>query len=75
MPSPNDEMLRPDTKPSVNVSVGCVAPAMLKIVFSNHVADAFRRAGARTGAHYFFDKAFEFGRLRTLLTRLAAENR
>jgi DNA-binding NarL/FixJ family response regulator len=41
----------------------------LKIVFSNNVCDAYRRAGARYGVHHFFDKSFQLAELHLLLER------
>lgn len=42
----------------------------LKIVFSNNVCDAYRRAGAKYGVQYFFDKSFELPELQALLKQL-----
>jgi CheY-like chemotaxis protein len=42
----------------------------VKIVFSNNVCDAYRRAGAQYGVQYFFDKSFELPELQALLKRL-----
>lgn len=45
----------------------------LKIIFSNNICDAYRRAGARYGVRHFFDKSFDLPRLRALLEPLGAE--
>ena len=45
---------------------GCLA-ADLKIVFSNNICDAYRRAGARYGVRHFLDKSFDMPQLCTLL--------
>lgn len=45
-------------------------PDSVKIVFSNNVCDAYRRAGAKYGVQYFFDKSFELPELQALLKRL-----
>ncbi|WP_211461189.1 response regulator [Collimonas silvisoli] len=42
----------------------------LKIIFSNNVSSAFRRAGEKYGVGFFFDKSSEFTKLRDLLTAL-----
>jgi DNA-binding NarL/FixJ family response regulator len=42
----------------------------LKIIFSNNVCDAYRRAGAQYGVRYFFDKSFELHELHALLKNL-----
>ncbi len=42
----------------------------VKIIFSNNVCDAYRRAGAQYGVHYFFDKSFELPELQALLRKL-----
>ena len=42
----------------------------LKIIFSNNVSNAFRRAGEKYGVRFFFDKSSEFTKLRDLLTAL-----
>ncbi|GAC1321091.1 MAG: hypothetical protein NVS3B11_15860 [Collimonas sp.] len=42
----------------------------LKIIFSNNVSNAFRRAGEKYGVRFFFDKSSEFAKLRDLLTAL-----
>jgi len=47
--------------------------AVLKIIFSNNICDAYRRAGERYGVHHFFDKSFDLPRLRALLEPLGAE--
>lgn len=45
-------------------------PDSVKIVFSNNVCDAYRRAGAKYGVQYFFDKSFELQELQALLKQL-----
>lgn len=40
----------------------------LKIIFSNNVCDAYRRAGRQYGVEHFFDKTLELPKLRALLT-------
>jgi DNA-binding NarL/FixJ family response regulator len=47
----------------------------LKIIFSNNVCDAYRRAGAKYGVRYFFDKSFELPELQALLKSLRLGNR
>lgn len=42
----------------------------LKIIFSNNVCDAYRRAGNQYGVKYFFDKSFELPELHALFQRL-----
>jgi DNA-binding NarL/FixJ family response regulator len=42
----------------------------LKIIFSNNVSNAFRRAGEKYGVRFFFDKSSEFTQLRDLLAAL-----
>lgn len=42
----------------------------LKIIFSNNVCDAYRRAGHRYGVAHFFDKSFEMPQLFSLLEGL-----
>ncbi len=42
----------------------------LKIIFSNNVSNAFRRAGEQYGVRFFFDKSSEFTKLRNLLAAL-----
>lgn len=42
----------------------------LKIIFSNNVSSAFRRAGEQYGVRFFFDKSSEFTKLRDLLAAL-----
>ena len=42
----------------------------LKIIFSNNVSNAFRRAGEQYGVRFFFDKSSEFTKLRDLLAAL-----
>ena len=42
----------------------------LKIIFSNNVSTAFRRAGEKYGVRFFFDKSSEFTKLHDLLTAL-----
>lgn len=42
-----------------------------KIIFSNNVSMAYRRAGQQYGVQYFFDKTSELPQLRNLLQRLA----
>jgi DNA-binding NarL/FixJ family response regulator len=42
----------------------------LKIIFSNNVSNAFRRAGEKYGVRFFFDKSSEFAKLRDLLAAL-----
>ncbi|SFI41320.1 Response regulator receiver domain-containing protein [Collimonas sp. OK307] len=42
----------------------------LKIIFSNNVSNAFRRAGEKYGVRFFFDKSSEFTKLRDLLAAL-----
>lgn len=49
---------------------GNIHTSSLKIIFSNNVCDAYRRAGAKYGAQYFFDKSFELSELHALLKRL-----
>jgi DNA-binding NarL/FixJ family response regulator len=49
-----------------------IQPENLKIIFSNNVSDAYRRAGEQYGVRYFFDKSFEFPELCSLLERLGA---
>jgi DNA-binding NarL/FixJ family response regulator len=44
----------------------------LKIIFSNNVCDAYRRAGAQYGVHHFFDKSFDLPKLRALLEGIGA---
>ena len=44
----------------------------LKIIFSNNICDAYRRAGARYGVHHYFDKSFDLPQLRALLEPLGA---
>jgi len=44
----------------------------LKIIFTNNVCDAYRRAGAQYGVHHFFDKSCALPRLRELLERMGA---
>jgi DNA-binding NarL/FixJ family response regulator len=44
----------------------------LKIIFSNNVSNAYRRAGEQYGVRFFFDKTSEFTKLRTLLEELGA---
>lgn len=44
----------------------------LKIIFSNNICDAYRRAGERYGVRHFFDKSFDFPSLCTLLGALGA---
>jgi DNA-binding NarL/FixJ family response regulator len=44
----------------------------LKIVFSNNVCDAYRRAGVQYGVQHFFDKSFDLPKLRALLERMGA---
>lgn len=39
-----------------------------KIIFSNNVSDAYRRAGKQYGVQYFFDKTSELSKLRSLLS-------
>ncbi|MDB5796348.1 MAG: response regulator [Paucimonas sp.] len=39
----------------------------LKIVFSNNICDAYRRAGAQYGVGHFLDKSFELPELCSLL--------
>lgn len=41
-----------------------------KIIFTNNVSSAFRRAGAKYGVRFFFDKSSDFPQLRALLTAL-----
>jgi DNA-binding NarL/FixJ family response regulator len=41
-----------------------------KIIFSNNVSNAFRRAGEKYGVRFFFDKSSEFTKLRDLLAAL-----
>ncbi len=48
-----------------DIHSGCV-----KIIFSNNVCDAYRRAGAKYGVQYFFDKSFELHELHALLKKL-----
>jgi DNA-binding NarL/FixJ family response regulator len=48
-----------------NMHTGCV-----KIIFSNNVCDAYRRAGKKYGVHYFFDKSFDLPELHALLKTL-----
>ncbi|MGV3741860.1 MAG: response regulator [Burkholderiaceae bacterium] len=45
-------------------------PCSTKIIFSNNVCDAYRRAGAQYGVHYFFDKSFELPQLQALLKKM-----
>jgi DNA-binding NarL/FixJ family response regulator len=45
-------------------------PDSLKIVFSNNVSDAYRRAGLQYGVNHFFDKSFELPQLQALLESL-----
>lgn len=45
----------------------------LKIIFSNNVCDAYRRAGAKYGVQYFFDKSFELPELHALLKQLRGQ--
>lgn len=47
----------------------------LKIIFSNNVCDAYRRAGRQYGVKHFFDKTFELPELRALLVDKAGSNR
>ncbi|AMP11131.1 response regulator [Collimonas arenae] len=44
----------------------------LKIIFSNNVSNAFRRAGEQYGVRFFFDKSSELAKLRDLLSALGA---
>jgi DNA-binding NarL/FixJ family response regulator len=39
----------------------------VKVVFSNHVDGTYRRLCEQYGVRYFFDKAFEFPRLRRVI--------
>ena len=45
----------------------------VKIIFSNNVCDAYRRAGAQYGVQYFFDKSFELPELQALLRQMCGE--
>jgi DNA-binding NarL/FixJ family response regulator len=45
----------------------------LKIVFSNNVCDAYRRAGQRYRARYFLDKSTDLPQLRALLEQLGSQ--
>jgi DNA-binding NarL/FixJ family response regulator len=54
------------------LSMGRGGAGELKIVFTNNVCDAYRRAGAQYGVHHFFDKSFDLPRLRELLERMGA---
>lgn len=49
---------------------GNVSTESTKIIFSNNVCDAYRRAGKKYGVHYFFDKSFELPELHALLKSL-----
>ena len=44
----------------------------IKVVFSNHVDGTYRRLCEQYGVRYFFDKAFEFSRLRGVITGLGS---
>ncbi len=46
--------------------------ADLKIVFSNNICDAYRRAGAQYGVQHFLDKSFDMPQLHTLLQQRRA---
>jgi DNA-binding NarL/FixJ family response regulator len=48
-----------------------VSAGSIKIIFSNNVCDAYRRAGEKYGVHYFFDKSFELSELHALLKSLS----
>lgn len=50
-----------------------VSAESIKIIFSNNVCDAYRRAGAKYGVHYFFDKSFELAELQALLKSLSRQ--
>lgn len=43
------------------------AAADMKIVFSNNICEAYRRAGAQYGVQHFLDKSFDMPQLRSLL--------
>jgi len=43
----------------------------VKVVFSNHVDDPYRRLCEQYGARYFFDKASEYSRLRDVVAQMA----
>ncbi len=43
----------------------------LKIIFSNNVSSAYRRAGHEYGVRYFFDKTSELPKLRALLEEVS----
>jgi DNA-binding NarL/FixJ family response regulator len=49
-----------------------IQPKNLKIIFSNNVSDAYRRAGQQYGVRHFFDKSLEFAELCALLERLGS---
>lgn len=42
----------------------------LKIIFSNHVSPAYRRAGLQYGVQFFFDKSSEFTKLHSLIEKV-----
>jgi DNA-binding NarL/FixJ family response regulator len=46
--------------------------ADLKIIFSNNVCDAYRRAGQRYGVQHFLDKASQLQELHLLLEQFSA---
>ena len=46
----------------------------LKIIFSNNVCEAYRRAGARYGVQYFFDKSCQLQELHVLLEKIGADS-
>ena len=45
----------------------------IKVVFSNHVDGTYRRLCEQYGARYFFDKAFEFSRLRGVIMGMGSK--
>ncbi|MES2536094.1 MAG: response regulator [Pseudomonadota bacterium] len=46
--------------------------ASVKIIFSNNVCDAYRRAGQQYGVQHFLDKSNELPQLRALLLKLVS---
>lgn len=44
----------------------------LKIIFSNHVGNAYRRISEQYGVRYFFDKSSEFPQLHSLLEQFGS---
>jgi two-component system response regulator DevR len=50
------------------------APSIRFIVLSNDPASQYRRACMESGAAWFFDKSTEFGKVRDVISGLAAAN-